>query len=667
MLNNKLKKYNAKDGGPSIYHHNKDLENILNQLNLEEAIKEQMKKIIKYHDIGKAVSSFQDNITNTSREIRHEMLSASVASLTEEEMLVILSHHKPLKEIIGRFDRYPEVYKDELKELEEITGVKTVDIRDRLKKYKRIKTNKILKDKNIIHLKGILNYCDHLGSSSIDKIDKGKDLRKVFEFDSYTSVQEKAKNISDDMILIAPTGSGKTEASLYWASNINKKKDKKVFYILPYCASITAMYKRLTDSGVSVGMLHSKATYNLYKGLGNQSQAMQEYQGYKYFTKHITITTTHQIFKAVFNCKFNEMILSMFQDSIFIIDEIHSYDQRETALILQTLKYLKDNYNIKICVMSASIPTNLKDLLRTELEINKELKMSDSELEKIKRHKVKYIDRNIEDDIGKIKDELRKGKKIIICVNTVAKSLEMYNLLKNSIKVDKITLINSYFNTRDREKIERELKDSKLLIGTQAIEVSLDIDFDEMYTEISVIDSQIQRWGRINRKRIEKLKERKNIYIYNTESKVYDEALIKRTKTLLKSLGRIGERDVQKYLDEVYIDELNEYKKYKRIMLKVLNNIQMGKWERSNELFEFTGVSVIPESLEDEYRNLIEESKYFEANSLVVNIPKWQFSRASKDNAIILEKFKNKHEYVILYKYNSKKGLMFGEKENNFF
>lgn len=664
---NILKNFKAKADETTIYEHNKSLGNILKQLNINLSLKTQSEKIIKYHDVGKIVSSFQDDITDKHREIRHEMLSASIECLTEEEMLVILTHHKPLKEIISRFDRYPEQYQKELKELEEITGIKTIDIRDKLKKHKRIRTNEILKEKNIIHLKGILNYCDHLGSSNITKIEKGTDIRKVLEFNSYTSVQEKAKSISEDILLIAPTGAGKTEAALYWASNIDKDNNKRIFYVLPYCASITAMYNRLTAEGISTGMLHSKATYNLYKGLQDESKVRDEYQGYKYFTKHITITTTHQIFKAVFNCKFNEMLLTMFQGSIFIIDEIHSYDQRETALILQTLKYLKDNYNIKICVMSASIPTKLKDLLINELEITKELRMEGKELEQIKRHKVKYIDKNIEEDIEKIKKELKEGKKVIVCVNTITKSTEMYNLLKDSIEVDKITLINSYFNARDRERIERELKDSKLLIGTQAIEVSLNIDFDEMYTEVSVIDSQIQRWGRVNRKRIEKLKERKNIYIYNTESKVYDAALIERTKKLLGKLENIEEKDIQKYLDEVYIDELEEYEKYKQIMLNILKNVQMGKWENNSEFFEFTGVSVIPGSLEEEYRKLIEEKRYFEANSLIISIPYWQFERAVRDGAIVGEKIRNKDEYVILYKYSNKKGLLIGEKESNFF
>ena len=50
------------------------------------------------------------------------------------------------------------------------------------------------------------------------------------------------------------------------------------------------------------------------------------------------------------------------------------------------------------------------------------------------------------------------------------------------------------------EWIEKELDDADLLVGTQAVEVSLDIDFDCLFSEPAPIDALIQRFGRINRK-----------------------------------------------------------------------------------------------------------------------------------------------------------------------
>ena len=210
----------------------------------------------------------------------------------------------------------------------------------------------------------------------------------------------------------------KLKASLYWASNIDKTNKNRIFYILPYCASITAMYNRLKKKDLSVGMLHSKALYFLYKDNEDYEGAKEQYQAFKYFTKHITIATTHQIFKALFNCKFNEMMLSIFKDSTFIIDEIHCYNEKEVALILTSLKYLKEYYNIRICIMSASIPTKLLDLIKEELDINKVLRLTEQELIRIKRHRVEYRSKLIEEDIEVIKQAIKEGKRVIVCVNT---------------------------------------------------------------------------------------------------------------------------------------------------------------------------------------------------------------------------------------------------------
>lgn len=669
-LQDSLKQYKAKLDGTTLYNHNEDLIDILEQLNIPDEVKEQMNKIIWFHDIGKVVDSFQNNIENTHRKVRHEMLSASIKGLTEEEMLVILTHHKSLKDILERFKVYGDEYLSELKELQDKLNIEVVDIRQKLKKYYKKQGRSILKEKKLIYLKGLLNYCDHIGSSSIKTIENGTDMNRIFKFEEYSSVQEEAKLVDDDIIIISPTGSGKTEASLYWASNIDKTNKNRIFYILPYCASITAMYNRLKKKDLSVGMLHSKALYFLYKDNEDYEGAKEQYQAFKYFTKHITIATTHQIFKALFNCKFNEMMLSIFKHSTFIIDEIHCYNEKEVALILTSLKYLKEYYNIRICIMSASIPTKLLDLIKEELDINKVLRLTEQELIRIKRHRVEYRSKLIEEDIEVIKQAIKEGKRVIVCVNTVQQSVYLYKLLKPIVKENEITLINSYFNQRDRERIEKELNDVRVLVGTQAIEVSLDIDFDELYTEVSPIDSQIQRWGRVNRKRVKDLIERKNIFVYDTESSIYDESIIIRTKKLLRELEYIEEKDIQKYLDTVYVEDFEDYKKYKHIMdSEILTNISMGIWDNDyNEYNKFTGVSVLPMDLEMEYKQFLNDNKYYDANSLLVNIPIWQFERSKEDNAIVLEEFVKGHqEYVILYKYNSKEGLQIGEKESKFF
>ena len=66
--------------------------------------------------------------------------------------------------------------------------------------------------------------------------------------------------------------------------------------------------------------------------------------------------------------------------------------------------------------------------------------------------------------------------------------------------VDNSALLHSRFILKDRERIEKNLDNLNLLIGTQAIEVSLDIDYDVLYSEPAPLDALIQRFGRVNRR-----------------------------------------------------------------------------------------------------------------------------------------------------------------------
>ncbi len=54
---------------------------------------------------------------------------------------------------------------------------------------------------------------------------------------------------------------------------------------------------------------------------------------------------------------------------LFIVDEVHSYDPRSIALILESLKILKREYNASIAIMSATVPKFLKEMFRNELGI----------------------------------------------------------------------------------------------------------------------------------------------------------------------------------------------------------------------------------------------------------------------------------------------------------
>ena len=649
---NNLDKFLAKADGETLEQHNewlnKVLDNILDVYDIKNENK--IRKCIKNHDLGKVVSSFQDDITSTHRNVRHEILSASLKDLEDDERLAIITHHKELENLRSVLDN--EYYQSELEEMKSILDVETDDVMEFIKKINKFSGRKITQNLDNILLKGYLQYCDHMGSSHNFKIDKGFNAFESYRFPSYNSIQEQIQQVKkgEDVMIVAPCGLGKTATAMFYSDiQQNKNKSKRIYYLLPLISCINSIYKDMNENEMSVGMLHSKAEYFLDKmGIDDDYKLLQK------SVKQINVCTIYQIIKAIFSCKRFEMLLSQMKNSIFIVDEIHCFDIEQLALLLEALKFLKDNLGIRICIMSASIPTIQQNLIKEKLGIDKVV-YAEKQDYKI-RHRIYKVEKNIEDDLDKIKDDLDNGKKIILCVNTVDKAQELYDKLEQY----KPCMIHGRYNTRSRELQEKRLKekDTQLLIGTQAIEVSLDISFDKMYTEIAPFDALQQRFGRINR-RGEK-EDLGEIFIYKCDKTVYNKDIIENTDKVIKMIIENDDRIVlesktQQYLDMVYTTlDMDNYNKIASNIKMLIKNLKIATYNKNvtEDMCGNDTIQVIPSSLFEEYKRLYKVNK-LEARSLLVNINK----RKKYDERVIWNE--EYYIYVAEYKYSDEKGLEF--------
>ena len=133
-----------------------------------------------------------------------------------------------------------------------------------------------------------------------------------------------------------------------------------------------------------------------------------------------------------------------------------------------------------------------------------------------------------EDLVGLIKENTPKGGVVGVMVNTVRKAQDFARQCIESFGEDRVELLHSSFIATDRYKKEKNLIESigkngtrpvfKIVIGTQVIEQSLDIDFDILITDLAPMDLILQRMGRLHRheetKRPENLKNPK-VYVLN--------------------------------------------------------------------------------------------------------------------------------------------------------
>lgn len=698
---------------------------------------------IFFHDFGKAATGFQAMISSENRwGYRHEILSSSFAGFLNYESpykegvaLGIVTHHKDLAYlkdnynfgggISTAFERYNKMLEEIEPNFEYL-----IDMMNRLPELSEkylgyvLKNHKIPKsigelssfnaykaaiklflngieedEKNIWHgnyglfLKGLVTACDHLASSSkVEIFNAVRDMKEVYNFPSYRSSQMKASETKGNAFLVAPTGSGKTEAALFWATaNQNDNFSKRTFYVLPYTASINAMYDRFVNlkgfGEEKVGIQHGKASYFLYKHFAEREYVEADAKKFakeaqsltKKIYKPYKIITPFQIIKEFFGLKGFEQRISEMVGGLFILDEIHAYNAHNTALILEICKVLKEEFQAKFFIMSATLPEFIKRYFQEILRIENDIILTDIELNEFTRHKLRLKNGNIKDHIEEIHQKIIEGKKVLVVCNQVKTAQEIYRKLKNLASTKITALLHSRFIVRDRQLIEKGVKEKyQVLVATQVVEVSLDIDYDVLFTEPAPIDSLIQRFGRVNRKR-PPISEIKEVYVFQKPTEkdefIYKSERITKTISVLRKVDgeNLSETLVQELVNEVYEKgyndkDLEEFEMVRRNFQKLWRDVlPFIDNKRSKEQFYalFDGVEVVPHKFLDNYLKRIEEKDFFGAIEYVTTITKGQYQRLKKDGQLYTKSIDGLNVLFILSKYDEELGLILEEYQSN--
>jgi len=374
-------------------------------------------------------------------------------------------------------------------------------------------------------------------------------------------------------IVVACTGAGKTDF-------LFRRTKGRVFYTLPFQASINAMFKRVckdlkpTNPNLDIRVLHAASTI-VKRGGKDEEVALQSL-----FGSSIKILTPHQLASIAFGLKGFESLILDLEGCDIILDEIHTYTGVSQAIVLKLVQILK-SINCCIHVGTATMPTSLyKKILEILGEDVLEIKLSKDEMDKFDRHVVHKIG-SIISSFNIIDAAVRSREKVLVIFNTVSKSQEFYRVLKDKYPDIPVLLLHSRFKRGDRNQKEKLLlgldelgnptgqyntsDQSCIVVSTQIVEVSLDISFDVMLTETAPIDALIQRFGRINRKRSEyTIGKFKNVYVAEPPAKdsdalPYDLDGLKRTFEILPNGEVLKERELQEKIDYVFpvIDLMN--------------------------------------------------------------------------------------------------------------
>lgn len=488
-----------------------------------------------------------------------------------------------------------------------------------------------------IIIKGLLNKFDYSVSAGAMKAEinpdlDNKKLKRAIEskIPMLRSAQEFMRyHTNRSVILVAGTGSGKTEAALLWLNG------EKGFYTLPLKVSSNAIYQRIKKiyGYKDAAILHSDSLLSYLNE--DDPEGYEKFARARSLSFPLTVCTVDQIFKFAYKAFGTEILAATLKYSKVIIDEIQAYSPQLIAMLLYSLKIIKD-LNGKYAIITATFPPVLQHFMKKYDLVEEggekgyikweEAKEDPASYDK-KRHWFQVIQSF---DYDRIIEQGRKRKILIVC-NTVKKAQKVYQELKEyadeagSMGKGSIHLLHSLYINKHRTLLERAImafskdeKEAGIWIATQIVEVSLDIDFDVLYTELCPCDSLLQRMGRCNRQARYEPKEA-NIFICADEEAqrgnwIYDRDIVERSFQFLEEYENklFTEKMKIEYVDKVYDpDKIQNTTYYKAIdeWLAHFENITPGEYKLNevNKKFRMiNSVSVIPDEIYQKNVDFIE-------------------------------------------------------------
>jgi CRISPR-associated endonuclease/helicase Cas3 len=547
------------------------------------------------------------------------------------------------------------------------------------------------KNQVAVLLRGLVVQADHLASANAPKLKTvffpdSKDLaiRLGIKESDWRSHQKVAVKTVGSIILSAPTGSGKTEAALLWAHNqqINSGVQRHLIYILPYQASLNAIHKRFKELiGCEVALIHGRGLQAIYRELQNKGYTKKEAEIVtrrsndlaRLYQPPIWCTTPYQLLRAAYRLPGYEALWTATAGALIVIDEVHAYEPARLGMFIALLSELKERWGIELCAMTATMPSWLKNILLSL--INKELSVNENLFKIFQRHRIEIIEDNVfSPKVHQlIQQEVLSGKSVLIGINTVRTAQKVKNILDELFGEDKVISIHSRFTARDRLTKETDImerldakKENRLpvvVVATQVIEVSLDLDFDTIITEPAPLEALIQRFGRVNRRGRKGIAPVRILTQSIDDEKVYDGNLVSRGVGILwqNNNSIIDELKINDWLDKIYTgiegkftDEVLRHKEeFKTSCLQTLRAFDSSPElaERFDELFDNT--EVLPKSLEKEFERLYEES-VIDAKSLLVPIS-WRQLYKNRNFISWSDEWKVR---IIDKPYDNKKGLV---------
>ncbi|MBO4829254.1 MAG: CRISPR-associated helicase Cas3' [Fibrobacter sp.] len=496
-------------------------------------------------------------------------------------------------------------------------------------------------------------------------------------------------------VLEAPMGLGKTEAALYAAYKmLDKGLASGIYFGLPTQLTSNKIYERVQsflekivgeESSYCLKLLHSSAWLE-EDSFGEDAKVGKSWFDSKKrgILAPFAVGTIDQALMAAMNVKHSMVRAFGLAGKVVILDEVHSYDSY-TGTIMNALVDELKHIGCTVIILSATLTSSQKKKildLPFEQVLNDSYPLISSQTDKAFSEILSLGEssRNVSLQISKddkkafdvALEKAENGEQVLWIENTVADAQNIYKkLAAKSVEMGlECGLIHSRFIKKQRSEIENKWVSlygkngyskrnacGRILVGTQVLEQSIDIDADYLITRICPMDMLLQRIGRLWRHRendkirpstakcetlvlspvIEDVIKSDNVF--GVTSVVYSPYVLCRTLEVLKSVEVVNlPNDIRELLESVYQERQEE-----GILAKMRKDLT-AKQEHLQGLARVglsSAISTLPESAV--------QTRYSDVDTVSVLLLD---SFETRENGVEI-KFWNESETVLLPKHPS--------------
>lgn len=399
-------------------------------------------------------------------------------------------------------------------------------------------------------------------------------------------------------ILNGPTGIGKTLSSFECVLKLKKKMEEihnrspRIIAAIPFINIIEQNkkeYENVLGKSVKLIVHHRLSDFTKLRKSSESLPIDKALLEVESWDGDVILTTFVQLFQSIFTGNNKSLKkINKLAGSIVILDEAQAIPEDYMPLIGAVLQEIARLYGTKFVLMTATQPKLLefgslllKNHVPKSVQLLPECRMYFANLDRTQFIPMLDEEMSTEGFINLFFEKKDRDKSALIVVNTIMRSIEVFNGIKERFKKNADSTPVYYLSTnivpkRRREVIKKvkkilDLRGNVVLVSTQTIEAGVDLDFDMAFRDFAPIDSLIQTAGRVNREG----KKGKYLPVYivrlGVDSQyIYDWTNREDTLKLLSSKSEFKENE--------YFDLTNEY--YSHALQRHISEKSIDIWEK---------------------------------------------------------------------------------------